>query len=280
MSIFHPTPTSLATAIHTALTRACSPHPSHSYKTALLATTIHPAVPVLTCLHHLSTSPHTTPSERALFASTHTRLAFLLAQEAARVPISTTQLLLNALLLDDLLLLFDADVRARGQLPLSDHLSVPAPPEDAVDVLLQATATALRTGCESFKGGVLRTSVSGPKQLLVALEGLCRDGRLEEEERRVFARAKEEVGRLWALQRRGGRGGMRGRRRRRRRTCTRRTGCGGGRCWGCWSGIGRGGQGEGNMRVGRGRAGAALRLRWRVASGRLEGRKGARMGGA
>ena len=75
-----------------------------------------------------------------------------------------------------------------------------------MEVLLQATATALRTGCEAFKGGVLRTSISGPKQLLVALEGLSRDGRLEAEERRVFARAKEEVGRLWALQRQGGSG--------------------------------------------------------------------------
>ncbi|MCJ1382624.1 hypothetical protein MMC17_005737 [Xylographa soralifera] len=204
MSISHPTPTSLATAIHTTLTRACAIHPTHSYKASLFAQIITPTVPVLTCLHHLSTSPHTTPSERALFSTTHTRLSFLLAQEAAHVPISNTQLLLNALLLDDLAALFDADLRARGQLPISDPSSDgPAPAEDAASVLLQATAAALRDGCEGFRGGVLRTCISGPKQLLVALEGLSRDARLEEEERRVFARAKEEVGMLWALQRQG-----------------------------------------------------------------------------
>ena len=65
------------------------------------------------------------------------------------------------------------------------------------------TVTTLRDACTAFRGGVLRTTISGPKQLLVALEGLSRDGRLDEEERKVFGRAKGEVGRLWAVQREG-----------------------------------------------------------------------------
>ncbi|MCJ1321719.1 hypothetical protein MMC15_007064 [Xylographa vitiligo] len=205
MSIFHPTPTFLATAIHALLTRACSPHPLHSYQTGLLAPAITPSTPVLACLAHLSTSPHATPRERLLFASTHTRLSFLLAQEAARVAISPTQLLLNALLLDDLAALFDADRRARWQTlaPLETPALDGGGAEDAVAVMLRATVTMLGKGCEAFRGGVLRTSVSGPKGLLVALEGLSRDGRLEEGERRVFGRAKEEVARLWARQRQG-----------------------------------------------------------------------------
>ncbi|MCJ1286224.1 hypothetical protein MMC26_005569 [Xylographa opegraphella] len=203
MSIFHPTPTSLATAIHTTLTRACAPHPSHSYKTALFATTITAADPVLTCLHRLSTSTHITPSERHLFTTTHTRLSFLLAQEAAGVPISNTQLLLNALLVDDLVAVLDADLRASGQMPLSEPLSPLELDTDPVEVLLHATATALRRACDTSRGGVLRTCISGAKQLLVALEGLSRDGRLAEEERAVFARARDELHRLWALQRQG-----------------------------------------------------------------------------
>ncbi|MCJ1400724.1 hypothetical protein MMC11_003932 [Xylographa trunciseda] len=219
MSIFHPTPTSLATAIHTTLTQSCAPTPLDNHKSGEFATTITPAVPVLTCLHHLSTSPHSTPSERAVFASTHTRLAFLLAQEAARVPISNTQLLLNALMLDDLAAVFNADRRSRSRsghdsFSDSDAVSASVPsidettpaPDDTVSTLLHITTTTLRAACETFRGGVLRTRLSGPKQLLVALEGLSRDVRLDADERAVFARAKAEAGALYALQRQGVRG--------------------------------------------------------------------------
>ncbi|MCJ1388662.1 hypothetical protein MMC18_001511 [Xylographa bjoerkii] len=219
MSITHPTPTLLATAIHALLTHACAPPlPSPGYKARHFVHSITRSVPVLACLAHLATSAHTTPGERATFALTHTRLAFLLAQEAAGVPISSTQLLLNALLLDDLAALFAADRRAHAEDATmvadptvfphpSTHPSAPTDSDgndaDTVSLLLHLTTSALQSACTAFKGGVLRTRLSGPKQLLVALEALSRDARLAVDERAVFARAKAEVGKLWALQRAG-----------------------------------------------------------------------------
>ncbi|MCJ1245105.1 hypothetical protein MMC30_002306 [Trapelia coarctata] len=211
-----PSPTTLATTIHTTLIHFCAATPATNYRSGVFAREITARLPVLDCLSYLTLSPHTSATEKKVFTTVRTLLFGLMVQEASGRVFTAREMGRHVPVTEKLLEVFERDQRNRGvlQLPGDDmgRSEVKLPEDytgegdDIVSILLQTTLNAIVLACASpkgYKSGIFRGAITPSTPLLVAFSTLCTDTRVSSKESEVFKEAKGKAGTLLELQKGG-----------------------------------------------------------------------------